>query len=460
MAKRTISKYFHFRHIGLYPLPVHVFVLYPLPRVFGNLASFVLTRVKLALLLEGFCSRLANHHLAVPFLRPFLPGVAPPPPPGPVAVRAAEEARRQRRDRDKINRETSASSSPLSQSSLTHSGPAEELGKADCAENPAAAARPSGCNADGEKGSTAVAACDAVATPSRASSSSSTSITPAAVSADLASAVDGDACTRRTRSSSGSSSTSNGEASSAAGSTPLSSGVADGLAIVNGNTPTRSAVGASTPATTTTSAEAATVGSQDVGQADRGKRVKRAASGTAATPAPGNKSVVAPSSEPKNPAKGSTDSGAVVAEVPAAAAAATLARRVSKGVEGNGAALSSGKGRGGCASSVPAMVVKGNAAAAAGAGYEEDLVVHGEFHSFRWSSGGEERAVRLSETQRDSARARGGGDVCVSLLFLFFAANRFTIPVPGYLSRYEDMHLLPGGIFLPRSVFMCTLLLV
>lgn len=34
--------------------------------------------MKLALLLEGMCSRLANHHLAVPFLRPFLPGIAPP----------------------------------------------------------------------------------------------------------------------------------------------------------------------------------------------------------------------------------------------------------------------------------------------------------------------------------------------------------------------------------------------
>lgn len=33
-------------------------------------------RVKLALLLEGMCSRLANHHLAIPFLRPFLPGIA------------------------------------------------------------------------------------------------------------------------------------------------------------------------------------------------------------------------------------------------------------------------------------------------------------------------------------------------------------------------------------------------
>lgn len=34
------------------------------------------SRVKLALLLEGMCSRLANHHLAIPFLRPFLPGIA------------------------------------------------------------------------------------------------------------------------------------------------------------------------------------------------------------------------------------------------------------------------------------------------------------------------------------------------------------------------------------------------
>ncbi|CAN0117140.1 unnamed protein product, partial [Scytosiphon promiscuus] len=35
-------------------------------------------RVKLALLLEGICSRLANHHLAIPFLRPFMPGIASP----------------------------------------------------------------------------------------------------------------------------------------------------------------------------------------------------------------------------------------------------------------------------------------------------------------------------------------------------------------------------------------------
>lgn len=34
------------------------------------------SRVKLAILLEGMCSRLANHHLAIPFLRPFLPGIA------------------------------------------------------------------------------------------------------------------------------------------------------------------------------------------------------------------------------------------------------------------------------------------------------------------------------------------------------------------------------------------------
>ncbi|CAM9986040.1 unnamed protein product, partial [Ectocarpus sp. 8 AP-2014] len=33
-------------------------------------------RVKLAILLEGMCSRIANHHLAIPFLRPFMPGIA------------------------------------------------------------------------------------------------------------------------------------------------------------------------------------------------------------------------------------------------------------------------------------------------------------------------------------------------------------------------------------------------
>lgn len=32
--------------------------------------------MKLAQLLERMCSRLANHHLAIPFLRPFLPGIA------------------------------------------------------------------------------------------------------------------------------------------------------------------------------------------------------------------------------------------------------------------------------------------------------------------------------------------------------------------------------------------------
>ncbi|CAM9972915.1 unnamed protein product, partial [Laminaria digitata] len=35
-------------------------------------------RVKLALLLERVCSRVANHHLAIPFLRPFMPGIASP----------------------------------------------------------------------------------------------------------------------------------------------------------------------------------------------------------------------------------------------------------------------------------------------------------------------------------------------------------------------------------------------
>lgn len=38
--------------------------------------TFLPARVKLAILLEGMCSRIANHHLAIPFLRPFMPGIA------------------------------------------------------------------------------------------------------------------------------------------------------------------------------------------------------------------------------------------------------------------------------------------------------------------------------------------------------------------------------------------------
>ena len=59
-----------FRYLFLVPCLFGLAHPFPAPRP--------LPRVKLAILLEGLCSRLANHHLAIPFLRPFLPGIASP----------------------------------------------------------------------------------------------------------------------------------------------------------------------------------------------------------------------------------------------------------------------------------------------------------------------------------------------------------------------------------------------
>lgn len=330
------------------------------------------------------CSRLANHHLAVPFLRPFLPGVAAPP-------RSTGGARRRQRH-SKDDDHNRGSTSRLSSSST-------EGGK----EHASAAITTPGSSSRAVAPSVAVdMGVGASGTSSSASNGVSGGVVPRSVAADKKGCANPTARADEKRKKKEAEAVSGNVGNSSAVNTAgvRGNGGMDGSTSGTATTDATAEAKASDSTTTTSTKTAggmmtAACNTAATRVAAKGKVPGAAAAAVSCADGAGrgnggigekggplaaaHGSGVAPASEPTVSAEPSVSVSNLTAAV------APPATRGSNGVEGNGAAASGGKGRGGCAAA--AVSVKGSVGTLAvgtrGEREEKDNAVHGGCTPFR-----------------------------------------------------------------------------